>query len=76
MTDEFEHKALQLDEKTKTIFIAMSKHIFYFRRHCVKFVLEQGYTPISQFGIFDYFVTDTVKRGMVRKANNKNLIIY
>jgi len=51
----------------------MSKHSFYFRRHAVKFVLEQGYAPISQFGIFDYFITDAVDRDLVRKANN-NLI--
>jgi len=51
----------------------MSKHLFYFRRHAVKFVLEQGHTPISQFGIFDYFITDGVDRDLVRRANN-NLI--
>ena len=71
--NNFQHKALNLNERTKIVFIAMSKHSFYFRRHAVKFVLEQGYTPISQFGIFDYFVTDTVDRNLVRKANN-NLI--
>jgi len=73
MMNNFQHKALNLNERTKIVFIAMSKHSFYFRRHAVKFVLEQGYTPISQFGIFDYFVTDTVDRNLVRKANN-NLI--
>jgi len=73
MSDKFEHRALDLNEKTKIVFIAMSKHSFYFRRHAVKFVLEQGYAPISQFGIFDYFITDAVDRDLVRKANN-NLI--
>lgn len=70
---KFEHRALKLNKKTKVIFIAMSKHLFYFRRHAVKFVLEQGYAPISQFGIFDYFVMDTIDRDLVRRANN-NLI--
>ncbi|MFZ5365812.1 MAG: hypothetical protein ACOZBZ_00785 [Patescibacteria group bacterium] len=70
---KFKHRALNLTRKTRIIFIAMSKHLFYFSRHAVKFVLEQGYTPISQFGIFDYFITDTVDRDLVRKANN-NLI--
>jgi len=73
MNEKFEHKALNLNQKTKTVFIAMSKHLFYFRRHAVKFVLEQGYAPISQFGIFDYFITDGVDRDLVRRANN-NLI--
>jgi len=73
MSDKFEHRALNLNEKTKIVFIAMSKYSFYFRRHAVKFVLEQGYAPISQFGIFDYFITDAVDRDLVRKANN-NLI--
>lgn len=70
---EFEHRALNLTEETKIIFIAMSKHLFYFRRHAVKFVLEEGHTPISQFGIFDYFLIDSVNRDLVRRANN-NLI--
>jgi len=73
MSDKFEHRALNLNEKTKIVFIAMSKYSFYFRRHAVKFVLEQGHAPISQFGIFDYFITDAVDRDLVRKANN-NLI--
>jgi len=73
MTDAFEHRAMNLNRKTKIVFIAMSKHLFYFRRHAVKFVLEQGFTPISQFGIFDYYITDSVDRDLVRQANN-NLI--
>ena len=73
MNEKFEHKALNLNQKIKTVFIAMSKHLFYFRRHAVKFVLEQDYAPISPFGIFDYFITDGVDRDLVRRANN-NLI--
>ena len=73
MADEFQHRALNLNDKTKIIFIAMSKLLFYFRRHAVKYVLEKGHTPISQFGIFDYFVTDSVDRDLVRRGNN-NLI--
>ena len=68
--EEFKHKALGLNDKTKIVFIAMSKTMFYFRRHAVKFVLEKGCTPISQFGIFDYFLVDSVDRDSVRKANN------
>jgi hypothetical protein len=73
MADKFEHRAMELNQKNKIVFIAMSKHLFYFRRHAVKFVLEKGFTPISQFGIFDYFMVDSVDRDLVRKANN-NLI--
>jgi hypothetical protein len=75
MNNEFSHRALNQTQKTKVIFIAMSKHFFYFRRHCVKYVLEQGHTPISQFGIFDYFLLDTVNRDLIRKANNNLLRI-
>lgn len=73
MENKFDHKALYLNQKTKIIFIAMSKKLFYFRRHAVKFVLEKGCSPISQFGIFDYFLLDSVDRDLVRRANN-NLI--
>jgi len=73
MPSNFKHRALDLNKKTKIIFIAMSKNSFYFRRHAVKFVLKKGFTPISQFGIFDYFLNDSVNRDLVRQANN-NLI--
>jgi len=45
---KFSHRALNLNKKTKVVYIAMSKHSFFFRRHAVKYVLEQGHTPISQ----------------------------
>lgn len=69
----FEHRALNLNQKTKIILIAMSKHTFYFRRHCTKYVLEKRYTPISQFGIYDYFSLDTIDRDSIRRANNNLL---
>jgi len=67
---KFSHRALNLNKKTKVVYIAMSKHSFFFRRHAVKYVLEQGHTPISQYGIVDYFLLDTVDRDLVRRANN------
>ena len=73
MGEEFKHRALGLKEKNKIIFIAMTKHAFYFRRHAVKYVLEKGHTPISQYGIFDYFITDAVDRDLVRRGNNNLL---
>ncbi len=69
----FFHPALNQNKETKIVFIGLSKHYFYFRRHAVKFVLEQGYTPISQYGIFDYFLLDTVDRDRIRNANNNLL---
>lgn len=62
-----------LTKRQKTAYTAMSKHLFYFKSHVVGFVVKQGYTPFSPFGIFDYFVTDTVDRDLVRRANN-NLV--
>ncbi len=70
MPEEFNHKALNLSGKNNIIFIAMSKYMFFFRKHAVKFVLERGFTPISQYGIFDYFLLDTLDRDIIRKANN------
>ncbi|MCD6381602.1 MAG: NUDIX domain-containing protein [Candidatus Aenigmarchaeota archaeon] len=70
----FFHPALNQNKETKIAFIGLSKHYFYFRRHIVKFVLEQGYTPISQYGIFDYFLLDTVERDKIRNANNNLLM--
>jgi ADP-ribose pyrophosphatase/8-oxo-dGTP diphosphatase len=71
----FSHPALDLNVNKKIVFIGLSKHYFYFRRHAVKFVLEQGYIPISQYGIFDYFLLDTVDRDIIRNANNNLLKI-
>lgn len=38
--------------------------------HISKFVLEQNAVPLNPFMIFDYFLTDTVNRDVVREANN------
>ncbi len=73
LMEKFDHRALNLNQNTKIIFIAMTKHVSYFKRHAVKYVLEQWFTPISQFGIFDYFLTDAIDRDLVRRWNN-NLI--
>jgi len=66
----FHHQAMGLNEETKIVFIVMTKHVFYFRRLAVKHVLDCGFTPISQYGVFDYFLTDAVDRDLVRRANN------
>ena len=73
MKHTFEHQSLQLQQKKPLIYTAMSKHFFYFRTHISKFVLDHGGVPLNPFMIFDYFLTDTVDRGIVREANN-NLV--
>jgi hypothetical protein len=55
---------------TKLAYLAISKHLFYFRAHISKYVLEKGFVPLNPFMIFDYFLLDTVKRDKIRKANN------
>lgn len=69
----FEHKALNLNDDCSLVYTAMSKHLFYYRMHISKFVLEQNMVPLNPFMIFDYFLLDTVDRDSVRKGNN-NLV--
>lgn len=57
----------------KLVYAAHSKHVFYFRQHISKFVLEQDYVPLNPFMIFGYFMLDAVQRDSVRNANN-NLV--
>jgi len=57
----------------KLVYPAYSKHLFYFRMHISKFVLEQGCVPLNPFMIFQYFMLDTVDRDVVRNGNN-NLV--
>ncbi len=71
----FSHRSLELKKKKKLVYIGMSKHMFYFGKHAVKFVLERGFVPISPYGTFDYFLLDTVNRDLVREANNNLLMV-
>ena len=57
----------------KSVYPAYSKHTFYFRAHISGYILKKGFLPLNPFMIFDYFLTDTVKREIVRNANN-NLV--
>jgi len=54
----------------KLVYPAHSKHLFYFRMHISKFVLEKGFVPLNPFMIWEYFLLDTVDRELVRKGNN------
>lgn len=73
MDQVFNHIALELQTEKPLIFTAMSKHLFYFRLHIQKFVLENGGIPLNPFTTFDYFLLDTVNRDLVREGNN-NLV--
>ncbi len=73
MTSEFNHRALDLKQENKIVFTAMSKHTFYFNRQIAVFVVNQGFTPISPFGNFDYFLTDACDRKKIINGNN-NLV--
>ena len=66
----FTHPALYQDQSKPLIYTAHSKHLFYFRAHISKFVLEQGGVPMNPFMLFDYFLIDSVNRDTVRGANN------
>lgn len=70
MTDWFSHQALNLKEQKPLVYTATSKHLFYFRQHISKFVLEQWGVPLNPFMLFDYFFLDTIDRDLVREANN------
>ncbi len=69
----FTHQALDLKSDKNLVYTAMSKHLFYFRMHVSKFVLEEGCVPLNPFMIFEYFLLDSVDRDTVREANN-NLV--
>jgi hypothetical protein len=73
MKKEFEHVALNLISEKPLVYTAMSKHLFYYRMHISKFVIENGGVPLNPFMIFDYFLLDSVDRDLVREGNN-NLV--
>jgi len=54
----------------KLIYTAFSKHLFYFRLHITKYVLENDGVPLNPFMIHEYFLLDTVNRDVVRRSNN------
>jgi hypothetical protein len=54
----------------KLIYPAFSKHLFYFRMHISKFVLDNDGVPLNPFMIHEYFLLDTVDRDVVRASNN------
>jgi len=69
----FTHQALNLTNDKNLVYTAMSKHLFYYRMHISKFVIEQHGVPLNPFMIFDYFLLDSVDRDLIREGNN-NLV--
>jgi len=69
----FSHEALNLTNDKNLVYTAMSKHLFYYRMHISKYVIEQHGVPLNPFMIFDYFLLDSVDRDLVREGNN-NLV--
>lgn len=70
MSAPFTHEALSQTQHMPLVYTAMSKHLFYYRLHISKYVLEQNKVPLNPFMIFDYFLLDTVDRNLVRAGNN------
>lgn len=68
--DNFEHEALKLKKDKPLIYTAMSKHLFYYRMHISKYVIERNKIPLNPFMIFDYFLLDSVDRNLIREGNN------
>ena len=56
------------------VYVAMSNRNFYWRQHVTKFVLDEGFVPITPFMLFDYYLLHTVPKEAVREAFN-NLIM-
>lgn len=54
----------------KLIYLAFSKHLFYFRMHISKYVLENDGAPLNPFMVHEYFLLDTVDRDTIRASNN------
>jgi hypothetical protein len=70
MAKSFEHEALSLAGQKRLVYTAFSKHYFYYRVGISRFVLEKGFVPLNPFMLFDYFLSDSVDRDLVREANN------
>jgi len=74
MPAEFNHVSTQLVTPKPLVYTAMSKHLFYYRMHISKYVIEQGSVPLNPFMVFDYFLLDSVDRNLVREGDN-NLVM-
>ena len=64
------HPARTLRDRMPVAFTAHSVETSYMKRHICKFVLERDVVPINPFMGFEYFLSDTVDRDLVRRGNN------
>src|SRR5712692_9288575 len=55
------------------VYVAMSNRNFFWRQHITKFVLDEGFVPLTPFMLFDYYLLHTVPKETIREAFN-NLI--
>jgi hypothetical protein len=56
------------------VYTAQSKQYFYCRDAVCEYVFGHGdYIPINPFRVFDYFLSDRVKRDAIRAANQEVL---
>ena len=70
---KFQHAALNAIDDKPIVYTAMSKHLFYYRMHISKYVIEQGFVPLNPFMLFDYSLLDMVDRNLILQCNN-NLV--
>jgi hypothetical protein len=56
------------------VYVGMSNRNFFWRAHITKFVLDEGFVPLTPFMLFDYYLLHTVPKDVVREALN-NLIV-
>ena len=59
-----------MEKNMKLIYPAFSKHLFYFRMHISKYILENNGAPLNPFMIHEYFLLDTIDRNKIRESNN------
>jgi len=68
---KFTHAALNAIDDKSIVYTAMSKHLFYYRMHISKYVIEQEKVPLNPFMLFDYSLSDMVDKNLILLCNNK-----
>src|SRR5438270_11017693 len=68
-----DHAQETLRHPKRLVYVAMSNKAFYWRAHIPKFVPDSGLGPVVPFLLFDYYLTHTVDKDVVREAMNNLL---
>ena len=63
------HPRLRFKKQYPLVYTAYSKKNFYWQMHISKFCINKKTVPLNPFMLFRYFLSDTVPRMMVYKAN-------